>query len=70
MHLIYESCQSQYKVKRRKSLEEGEMTRNDSVDHFMCGLIVGVEDLVHFRLNKNSMIMSQDKLASNSKLAE
>ena len=31
MHLIYESCQSQNKVKRRKSL--GEMTRKDSVDH-------------------------------------
>jgi hypothetical protein len=35
-------------VKRRKSLG-GEMTRNNSVDRFMCGLIVGVEDLVHFR---------------------
>ena len=49
MHLIYESCQSQYKVKRRISLEGREMTRNDSVDCFMCGLIAGVEDLVHFR---------------------
>ena len=49
MHIIYESCQSQYKVKRRKSLEGGEMTRNDSVDHFMYGFIGGVEDLVHFR---------------------
>jgi hypothetical protein len=49
MHLSYESCQSQNKVKRRKSLEEGEMTINDSVDPFMCGLIVRVEDLVHFR---------------------
>ena len=49
MHLIYESFQSHYKVKRRKSLEGGEMTRNDSVDRFMCGLIIGVEDLVHFR---------------------
>lgn len=25
-----------------------EMTRNDSVERFMCGLIGGVEDLVHF----------------------
>uniref|UniRef100_A0A4W5M133 Tc1-like transposase DDE domain-containing protein n=1 Tax=Hucho hucho TaxID=62062 RepID=A0A4W5M133_9TELE len=25
------------------------MTRNDPVDRFMCGLIFGVEDLVHFR---------------------
>uniref|UniRef100_A0AAZ3P9R7 Tc1-like transposase DDE domain-containing protein n=1 Tax=Oncorhynchus tshawytscha TaxID=74940 RepID=A0AAZ3P9R7_ONCTS len=50
MHLIYESCQSQYKVKRRKGLEGGEMTRNDSVDRFMCELIGGVEDLVHFSL--------------------
>jgi hypothetical protein len=49
MHLIYESCQSQYKVKRRKGLEGGKMTRNDSVDRFMCGLIGGVENLVHFR---------------------
>ena len=49
MNLIYESCQSQYKVQRRKGLEGGEMTRSDSVDRFMCGLIVGVEDLVHFR---------------------
>ena len=48
MHLIYGSCQSQYKVKRRKSLE-GEMTRNNLVDRFMCRLIVGVEDLVHFK---------------------
>jgi hypothetical protein len=64
------SYQSQYKVKRRKGLEGGEMTRNDSVDRFMCGLIVGVEDLVHFRSNNNSMFMSQDKLASNSKLAK
>jgi hypothetical protein len=47
-HLIYESCQSQYRIKRRISLEGGEMTRNDSVDSFMCGLIGGVEDLVHF----------------------
>ena len=29
MHVTYEFCQSQYKVKRRKSLERGEMTRND-----------------------------------------
>uniref|UniRef100_A0AAZ3RVB3 Phosphofurin acidic cluster sorting protein 2 n=1 Tax=Oncorhynchus tshawytscha TaxID=74940 RepID=A0AAZ3RVB3_ONCTS len=50
MHLSYESCQLQYKVQRRKSLEGGEMTRNNSVDRLMCGLIVGVEDLVHFRL--------------------
>ena len=49
MHVIYESCQSQHKVKRRKSLEEREMTRKDSVDRFMCGLIAGVEELVHFR---------------------
>ena len=49
MHLIYESCQSHYKVKRRKSLEGGEVIRNDLVDRFMCGLIVGVEELVHFR---------------------
>ena len=34
---------------RRKGLEGGEMTRNDSVDCFMCELIGGVEDLVHFR---------------------
>ena len=46
------------------------MTRNDLVDHFMCGLIVGVEDLVRFRYNNNSMFISQDKLASNSKLAK
>jgi hypothetical protein len=26
--------------------EEGGMTRNDSVDLFMCGLIVGVEEFV------------------------
>ena len=49
MHLIYECCQTQYKVQKKKSLEGGEMTRNVSVDRFMCGLIVGVEDLVHFR---------------------
>jgi hypothetical protein len=49
MHLIYESCQLQYKVKRRKGLEGGEMTRNDLVNRFMCGWIGGVEDLVHFR---------------------
>jgi hypothetical protein len=41
-------CQSPYKVQRRKGLEGGAMTRNDLVDCFMCGLIVGVEDLVHF----------------------
>jgi hypothetical protein len=35
--------------KRKKSLEGGDMTRKDSVYRFMCGLIVGVEDLVHFR---------------------
>ena len=46
------------------------MSRNDSVGRFMCGLIVGVEDLVHFRLNNNSMFISQDKLARNSKLAK
>ena len=49
MHLIYEGCQLQYKVKRRKSLEGRELTRNDSVDRFVGGLIGGVEDLVHFR---------------------
>jgi hypothetical protein len=63
-------CQLQNKVKRRKCLKGGEMTRNYSVDCFMCGLIVGVEDLVHFRLNNNSMFISQDKLAGNSKLAK
>ena len=63
MHIIYESCISQYKVKRRKILEGGEMTRNDSVDRFMCGLIGGVEDLVHFKSNNNSMFISLDKLA-------
>jgi hypothetical protein len=57
------------KVKRRKSLEGREMTRDDSVDRFVCGLIGGVEDLVLFRYN-NSMFISQDKLASNSKLAK
>jgi hypothetical protein len=36
----------------------------------MCELIVGVEDLVHFRENNNSMFIFQDKLASNSKLAK
>ena len=46
------------------------MTRNNSVDRFMCGLIVGVEGLVHLRKNNNSMFISQDKLASNSKLAK
>jgi hypothetical protein len=49
MHVIYESCQLQYKVKRRKGLEGGEITRNYLVDCFMCGLIGGVEDLVPFR---------------------
>jgi hypothetical protein len=34
---------------KKKSLERGEMTRNNSVDIFMCGLDVGVEDLVHLR---------------------
>jgi hypothetical protein len=34
-------------------MEGGEMTRNDSVDRFMCRLIVGVEDLVHVRENNN-----------------
>uniref|UniRef100_A0A4W5KUW6 Tc1-like transposase DDE domain-containing protein n=1 Tax=Hucho hucho TaxID=62062 RepID=A0A4W5KUW6_9TELE len=42
-------CQSPYTVQRRKIVEGREMTRNDSVDHFMCELIVVVEDLVHFR---------------------
>ena len=46
------------------------MTRNYSVDRLMCGLIVGVEDLVNFRSNNNSMFISQDKLASNNKLAK
>ena len=36
-----------------KSREEkdwkDERPRNDSFDRFMCGLIGGVEDLVHFR---------------------
>jgi hypothetical protein len=61
-----------YKVQRRKSQELGEMTRNDSVDRFMYGLIVEVEveDHVHFRQNNNSTFISQDKLASNSKLAK
>ena len=45
------------------------MPRNDLVDCFMCGLIGGVEDLVHFRENNNSMFISQDKLASKCKLA-
>jgi hypothetical protein len=53
-----------------KSLEGGEITRNNLVDRFMCELIVGVEDLVHFRENNNSMFIFQDKLASNSKLAK
>ena len=43
------------------------MTRNDSVGRCMCGLIVGVEELVHFRYNNNSMFKCQDKLASYSK---
>uniref|UniRef100_A0A4W5L229 [histone H3]-trimethyl-L-lysine(4) demethylase n=1 Tax=Hucho hucho TaxID=62062 RepID=A0A4W5L229_9TELE len=47
------------------SLEGGEMSRNYLVDRSKCGLIVGVEDLVHFRSNN-----SQDKLASNSKLVD
>ena len=47
-----------------KGLEGGEMTRNDSVDHFVCGLIDGVEDLLQFRSNNNSLFISQDKLAS------
>ena len=37
------------KSREEKPLEGGEMTRNNPVDRFMCGLIVGVEDLVHFR---------------------
>jgi hypothetical protein len=61
-------CQSQYKVKRRTGLEGREMTRNDSVDHFMCGLIGRVEDLVHLPEMHNSMFISQDKLASKCKL--
>jgi hypothetical protein len=43
-------CPSPNKVQRRKSLEGGEMTRNDSVDRFMCELIVGV------KLSRNSML--------------
>uniref|UniRef100_A0A8C7VB44 [histone H3]-trimethyl-L-lysine(4) demethylase n=1 Tax=Oncorhynchus mykiss TaxID=8022 RepID=A0A8C7VB44_ONCMY len=71
MHLIMKvSCQSPYKVQRKiRSLEGGEMSRNDAVDCFMCGLIVRVEDLVHFRSN-NSMFISHDKLASNCKLVD
>ena len=46
------------------------MTRNDLVDRFMCGLIGGVEDLVISPEMHNSMFISQDKLASNSKLAK
>ena len=49
MHQIYEIFQLQYKVKRIKCLEGREMTRNDSVDRFMCGLIGGVENIVPFR---------------------
>ena len=50
IHLIMKvRCQSPYKVQRGKSLEGGEMASNDLVDRFMCGLIVGVEDLVPFR---------------------
>ena len=54
MHLIHESCQSQYKVKRRKGLEgrcleTREMSTNESVDRSVCVLIGEVEDLVHFR---------------------
>ena len=44
------------------------MTRNDSVGRFMCGIIVGVEDLAISPEMHNSMFISQDKLASNSKL--
>ena len=44
------------------------MTRNDSVDRFMCGLIVVVEDLVHFMSNNNATFISQVKLASKGKL--
>ena len=62
-------CQPSYKVQRRRSLKEGRLLETNSVYPFMCGLIVGLEDLVHFRSNNNPMIISQDKLASNSKLA-
>uniref|UniRef100_A0A673YKW1 [histone H3]-trimethyl-L-lysine(4) demethylase n=1 Tax=Salmo trutta TaxID=8032 RepID=A0A673YKW1_SALTR len=47
MHLIMKvSCQSPYKVQRRKrSLEGGEMSRNDSADRFMCHKCLMLFDL-------------------------
>ena len=47
MHLKVD-CQAPYKVQRRRLKEERFLEMN-SVDPFMCGLIVIVEDLVHFR---------------------
>ena len=68
MHLKV-GCQPPYKVqRRRRSLKEERLLETNSVYPFICGLIVGVEDLVHFRQNNNTMFISQDKLAINSKL--
>jgi hypothetical protein len=37
------------KSSEEKAWNGGGMTRNDSVDRFVCGFIGEVEDLVHFR---------------------
>jgi hypothetical protein len=50
MHLKV-GCQLPYKVRRKRRLKEG-VTRDDetnSVYSLICGFIVRVEDLVHFR---------------------
>ena len=44
MHLKV-GCQQPYKVQRKRSLKEKRLLETNTVDPFMCELIVGVEDL-------------------------
>jgi hypothetical protein len=48
MHLKV-GCQPQYKVQRRRSLTKERLLETNPVNHFICGLIVGLEEFVHFR---------------------
>jgi hypothetical protein len=53
-------CQPPYKVyRRRRSLKEERLLATNSVYPCICGIIVGVEDPVHFRYNNIPMFIYQ-----------